>query len=126
MKSWGRKGMLKDGLYARVAIGVLTILCIWLALSVYERFTVEREMAERRAVVETEYAELLERKDALEERVEYLRGESGKEAEIRKHFDVAKEGEQVVILVDDEIEAPEIIDTEPEVEAETRPWWKFW
>jgi len=63
---------------------------------------IERDMSSRRAVAEEELNELLDRKAGLEGKVEYLREERGIESEIRKHFDVAKEGEQVVVLLDDE------------------------
>ena len=72
-----------------------------LVFSVYERYVIEREMAERRREAETELTELKKRKAELEAKVEYLGNEEGIEAEIRTHFDVAREGEQVVIIVDD-------------------------
>lgn len=68
--------------------------------SVYKRYTIEREMDEKRAAVEEERKDLEERKTILQEKVDYLHDESGIEAEIRKHFDVAKDGEQVVVLID--------------------------
>jgi len=86
----------------RVLFLVLLILCFLLTKSVFDRFMIERDMSSRRAVAEEELNELLDRKAGLEEKVEYLREERGIESEIRKHFDVAKEGEQVVVLLDDE------------------------
>jgi hypothetical protein len=64
---------------------------------------------------------LLNRKSILEEKVEYLSGERGVEEEIRTHFDVAKEGEKVIILMGE--------DTSPitdEVKESPKPWYKFW
>ena len=86
----------------RVLFLVLLILCFLLTKSVFDRFMIERDMSSRRAVAEEELNELLDRKAGLEGKVEYLREERGIESEIRKHFDVAKEGEQVVVLLDDE------------------------
>ena len=77
----------------------MLILVIFLGRSVLERLHIEREMAGRAAHTEAELNELTQRKDDLKERVEYLEGERGVEEEIRKNFDVAKEGEQVVILM---------------------------
>ena len=54
--------------------------------------------------------------------MEYLSGERGIEEEIRKHFDVAKEGEQVVIIVDKEEEEL----TPTELIEEVKPWYQFW
>ena len=92
-------------LYSRITLAILLAVSAFLALSVYERFSIEREMAERRRDVETELSELQKRKADLEEKVEYLSNEEGIEAEIRTHFDVAREGEQVVIIVDRESDA---------------------
>jgi cell division protein FtsB len=101
---------------------VLVIIVVFMSISVYHRFTVEREMSVRRAEMEEERQQLIERKAELEERVDYLSGDRGIEEEIRTHFDVAKEGEQVVIIVDKEEEQkPEI-----PVIPEKKPWYIFW
>ena len=91
--------------YSRITLAILLVISAFMALSVYERFSIEREMAERRRGVESELTELKERKAELEEKVEYLSNEEGIEAEIRTHFDVAREGEQVVIILDEEPQA---------------------
>lgn len=89
-------------LYSKITLVFILIACVFLAMSVYERFTIEREMAERRHEAETERAALIERKQELTEKVEYLSAERGIEAEMRNNFDVAREGEQVVVIIDDE------------------------
>lgn len=86
-------------LYSKLTLGFLLILCGFLAVSVYGRYTIERDMAGRREAKEMELNKLEERKEMLEEKVDYLSNERGVEAEIRKHFDVAKEDEQVIVLV---------------------------
>ena len=88
-------------MYSRITLAVLLLISLFLMFSVYERYVIEREMAERRRDAEAELTELSARKAELEEKVEYLGNEEGIEAEIRMHFDVAREGEQVVIIVDD-------------------------
>ncbi len=122
MASFGKKKKFTEYLYSRPSIALLLVVIIFLSIAVFQRFTVERQMALRKIEMETERQELFERKALLENRVDYLSGERGIEEEIRKHFDVAKEGEQVVIIVDKEI---------PQVEKETeepeeKPWYKFW
>lgn len=122
MAGFGKKKKFTEYLYSKPSIFILLVIVVFLSISVYERFSVEREMALRKAQTQQDRQELLERKTQLEERVEYLSGERGIEEEIRKHFDVAKEGEQVVIIVDKEVpEAPVAV----EVEAE-KPWYQFW
>lgn len=109
----------------RLGIVVVLGICLLLGMSVWERYTVEREMAARRAVVEAELAELQSRYQTLKDEVAYLKDEQSLEAEIRKRFDVAREGESVVILTG-EAQAPAPATTSDFVEETVKPWWKFW
>jgi cell division protein FtsB len=86
--------------YSRVTLAIMLVLIVLLAFSVKERYRIEREMAQRRAETEEELTDLKARKAGLTDQVEYLKNDAGVEAEIREHFDVAKEGERVVIIVD--------------------------
>jgi len=111
--------------FARSTTGIilLIIVCILLSRSVWARYEAEQKMSERRAEAESQVAALELRKASLEERVEYLSNERGIEAEMRRNFDVAKPGEEVVIIVDD----PETSNIQPLPEEEkSKPWWKFW
>lgn len=85
-------------------------------------------MAARRAAVEAEFAALQARHDALETEVQYLADERSLEAEVRKHFDVAREGESVVIIVDEDNESGSVAGaaTSTALNPETHPWWQFW
>ncbi len=112
-------------LQSPIVIIVLLILVIVLGREVYERYTIEREMADRRLEVESQLDELTERRDALKEKVEYLSNERGIEAEMRRNFDVAQEGEKVIIILEDESQAnvePIPVASEPP----SKPWYKFW
>jgi len=122
MAGFGKKKKITEYLYSKPSIFILGVITVFLAFAVYARFSVERLMAARKLETETERQELIERKLQLEERVEYLSGDRGIEEEIRKHFDVAKEGEQVVIIVDKEKEETTI----PELLEEVKPWYQFW
>lgn len=97
-----KKSIWQRIVYSRITPILILGACLLLAVSVYERYTIEREMAGRRVGAEAELQALKERKDELSEKVEYLTAEYGVEAEMRKNFDVAKAGERVVIIVDAE------------------------
>ena len=128
MAGISNKGKFSGIVFSKLTLIVLLILCAFMAVSVVKRYTVERDMAERRYGVESEFHELEVRRDALLDKVEYLKGDSGRESEIRKHFDVAQKGEKVVIIVDDEKGSEPIKFTEgidPGV-ADAAPWWQFW
>lgn len=107
-------------LRSRITFILALLAVVVLAMSVYERFAIEREMAERRRAVEAERAMLAERKEELAHKVEYLNAEHGVEAELRRHFDVAREGEQVVVIVENEVDSA---GTSTELEEERRPFW---
>ena len=87
MKKLGSKFSGSSIIFSKFTLIMILILCAFFAFSVYERYTVEREMSGRRTQSETEYRALLERKDSLLDRVDYLKGEGGIESEIRKNFD---------------------------------------
>lgn len=95
-----RKKRWHDLVYSKTTLGIVLGLCLLLGWSLIDRYNIMQDMAGRRSSLEHERDTLMARKDALQEKVDYLSNDRGVEAEIRKHFDVAKEGEQVVVLVD--------------------------
>ena len=123
MKRFGKKTSYLEYAYTKPALLVLVVVLYFLGTAVFERYSVEREMSARQVEAQAKQSELLKRKETLEERVEYLEGERGVEEEMRKHFDVAKEGEQVVILMGDTSTQP----TNETVETPKKtPWYIFW
>lgn len=124
MLDFKRKRRIRNIIFSYATIAVLLLLIVLMGRSVWERFTVEREMAARRHDAEQELQALKQRAAALESQVEYLEDERGVEAEIRNRFDVVKEGEQVVIILDD-TEDEEFVETEIDIKKDV-PWYKFW
>ena len=110
--------------YSPIAVAILLLLCLGLARIVYDRYTIERDMYDRRLVAEAEVVELEARKAMLEEKVNYLSNERGIEAEMRRNFDVAQPGEKVVIILDTEESAIQPLST-TSVESDA-PWYLFW
>lgn len=89
-------------LFSIPTIFVITVLAIWTSFAVYDRYVVSKEIE---AKLEERYKELKrleERAHILEGKVAYLADDRGLEEELRNRFDIAKEGEQVVILLDSE------------------------
>ena len=120
---FGKQNSYKAYLYSRPVIVVLLVLVALLSRSVYERLGVERDMSDRRTRAEAELERLQDRKVQIEDRVEYLEGERGIEEEIRKNFDVAREGEQVIILTGEEKKKSIATDEE---KINKSPWYQFW
>lgn len=94
------KRKIRGVLYSKPVIFVLLILTCMLSVATYNRFTVAQEMENKLGAKRVELDELKMRAQTLEEKVGYLENDRGIEEELRNRFDVAKEGEKVVILLD--------------------------
>ena len=100
-------------------------MALWVGYSAYVRFDIAMEMTDRREVAELKADELEVRKNELEEKVEYLSSERGLEAEMRRQFDVALPGEQVVVIVEDEVTS-EIMPLSTSTNEREDEWYQFW
>jgi cell division protein FtsB len=105
-------------------VGVLAAICLLMLYVVYDRYTIERDMASRRAAAEASLQQLEERRAHIEDKVQYLSSDRGIEAEMRRNFDVAQPGEQVVIILDPEVPGNTIQPIPPV--PDTPPWYLFW
>ncbi len=119
---FGKQNSWSTWWYSKPFLVLMVGLVVLLAVSVFERYQVERDMAARSAAAQAELDALMEREAELTERVEYLRGERGVEEEIRKNFDVARVGEQVVIISGE----PPVLPSEPVTVPNDAPWYVFW
>jgi cell division protein FtsB len=105
--------------------GVILLITLFILLSAYNRYLIARDMAERRFAVEAEIQALEERRQKLDQEVKYLSNERGVEAEMRRQFDITREGEQLVILLDDTEESSTSTNTESAATT-TKAWYRFW
>ena len=120
-----QKRKLRAIVNSRITHVVLGVILIAMALSAWQRFSVAMEMRERRLAAEQAAAALEVRRDELKAEVEYLSNERGIESEMRRQFDVARTGEQVVVILDDETK--EATTTAPIVPVEeAAAWYQFW
>jgi cell division protein FtsB len=119
-----QKRKLRSLVNSRYTQGVLLLLVFLVGWSAFVRFQIAEEMSDRRELAAQEAALLRTQKDALQEQVDYLSNERGIEAEMRRQFDVALEGEQVVVIVEPET-GPEIQPLSTSTQ-ETTAWYQFW
>lgn len=110
------------GVWWRVLAIGLFLGVIGLGRSVYLVWQKNETSREIRATAEADLAAVAARRAALKLRVKRLETARGQEEEIRKNFPVAREGEQVVIILDGE-EEPKATSSE----RQSTGWWKlFW
>ena len=119
-----QKRKIRSLVNSRYTQGVLLLLVFLIGWSAFVRYQIAEEMSDRRELAAQEAALLRSQKDALQEQVEYLSNERGIEAEMRRQFDVALEGEQVVVIVEPEA-GLEIQPLSTSTEEETA-WYQFW
>ncbi len=101
MFDFHEKRKIRSFLYSKVVIAGLFLVAMALSFPVYNRYTVAQDMKAKLETKRIELEEIKLRAQTLESKVDYLGNERGVEEELRNRFDVAKEGEQVIILLDD-------------------------
>lgn len=123
MFSFEQKRKLRSVLDTWWLWALLFLVAAALVVGAYDRYVIARDMAERRIEVEQELLEIERRRSELETEVQYLTNERGIEAEMRRQFDIARPGEQVVIILDDDPATTTLTTVE---ELPKRPWYHFW
>lgn len=124
MLQFYEKRTLRGFLSSPLALIILGLICLFMVTVVYERYSINEDMLAKQQEAEKRLQDLEDRKVELDRKVQYLSNDRGIEAEMRRNFDVARPGEQVVIILDPEKKAEvkplDIID------KEEKPWYKFW
>lgn len=129
MFDFHEKRKIRSILYSKWLIACIFMLSALLSVSVYHRYTAAKDMRDKLETKKAELSELEQRAQALESKVEYLKNERGVEEELRNRFDVVKEGEQMVVLLDDREEGTSKLTNPEEVDPPERSFWdflKFW
>ena len=102
MFDFHEKRKIRSFLYSKTVFVLLLILIILLSISAYNRFKVAQDTKKRLEERRDDLEALETRAEILDSKVEYLEDARGIEEELRNRFDVAKEGEQVIIIIDDD------------------------
>ncbi len=123
MLDFYQKRKFRNIVNSRITQVALVVVLGSLILNAFERYTVASTMEERRVAVEQTAAALLIRKEALETEVQYLQDDRGIEAEMRRQFDVALPGEEVVVILENEATV-EILPLATTTVSDG--WWSWW
>lgn len=120
MVKLSRKSRFKQLLYSPLSIGLLLIPIVLLGNAAWNARQTALNTEANLAAVSSELTDLQVREEALTTELDRLDTERGMEEEIRRKFELGKEGEELVIIVEDKNK------TEPEPQPEQKPWWKWW
>lgn len=131
MFDFQEKRQMRRLLYSKVTIAILFIIAFFLLMSAFERFKVERETAAKLELRKEDLKKLELRAEALRYQVDHMKNERGIEEELRSRFDVAREGEKVIILLaDPKQKKTSTTSTASSTESKTKRSWfevlKFW
>jgi cell division protein FtsB len=92
---------LRRYLYSRVTLSVLLIILVILIKAVFGIYQKEKLTRDNLDKAEAEYLELEDRDAFLQKEIDSLNTQGGMEKAVRERFGVAKEGEKVIILLDE-------------------------
>lgn len=103
MKEFQERNKVKKRLYSKTVLVVLFLLLILVARGAVSVFYKEKESRIEMDRAKVQKDELAQRYNFIKDRADQLKSEAGIEAEIRSKFDVIKEGEGVIVIVDKEL-----------------------
>ena len=98
MASRAKRGI--SPFYNRITLLILIVLVVLLGFAVFELIGKERESAVRQADAVRELRDVEGRAEILSADLAVLDTPRGQEALVRNTFDVAKEGEEVIVVLD--------------------------
>lgn len=107
--------------FSRVLTIVLFVVCIFLAHAAWAAYQKASFAQEHKDEAQAEQQKLQARADILHDDIAELSTDRGLESALRSRFDVGREGEQLVVLVDP-VSAPVALPPEPTLLQRMRGW----
>ncbi|MEY2640784.1 MAG: hypothetical protein RL150_177 [Candidatus Parcubacteria bacterium] len=100
MQEFRKKRVFRRRLYSLPVLIILAGILILLLRGVWGMYQKASFSADKRMLAESEHKVLEEKRASIEAEIASFNTETGIEREVRSKFDVAREGEQVIVLVD--------------------------
>lgn len=108
MRNFQEKKGLKRFLQSKPVLILLFILVIVFTLNVISLMGKLKETEKNKKIQEVEINNLQKRKEKLSDDIEKINTEKGKEEMIRENFGLVKEGEGMIIIVEDKNETSDL------------------
>lgn len=127
MIGFHEKRKLQRFLHSPYFLVFLVVPVCLLVYAAYNAFAAERETRMHRVELEEQLMALEARAEALEADIARLEDPYGIEAELRHRYDVGWEGEESIVLIDEEVdeEEPVLVPSEEESSWWAKVWAKF-
>lgn len=100
-------------LFSKVGIGIVLVLAVLVSRGAWNVYEKERITRAKLAEAEHELAELQVREAELEENLKMLDTPEGIEEEIRTTYGFAKEGEEVLVILEEEVQPLDFTQPKP-------------
>lgn len=111
---------LKRFIYSKPVLVLMLLPVFLMGSATWSAWAKEESTRGNLAAVESELEALRAREEALQKELERLDTPRGLEAEIRSKYELGREGEEMVVIVEEEKPVSKIVPIEPD------PWWHFW
>src|SRR6185295_6350997 len=105
MRNFGRKNGWKNMLESKPLLILLFIIVLVFGWSVFGFWGKMRETAKNKVIAENKIAELRKQKAELSSNIASLKTDAGLEDSIRDKFGLGKDGEGLIVIVDDKEKA---------------------
>ena len=108
MREFRQKHIIRQRIYSKPVILLLLVILFFIANGTWNVFKKSHQSNQKLTVAEENLIELEEKRDTITLEIERLETNIGIEEEIRSKFDLAREGEKSIVIVDEEVvEVPE-------------------
>lgn len=101
MRSFQKRGKLRQVMQSKLFLIFLGVVIIVFSFSIFSFMNKMEETVKNKKIIEDKIAELEKSKEKLNSDITKLKTESGIEENIREKFGLAKEGENMILIVDD-------------------------
>lgn len=103
MKEFRQKHIIKQRIYSKPVIFLLIVILIFIANGTWNVFKKSHQSNQKLIIAEENLVELEKKRDTITEEIKRLETNVGVEEEIRSKFDLAREGEKTIVIVDEEV-----------------------
>ena len=105
MLEFQKKKRIKSMIYSKIVLALILVVLFFFAKATADFYKKAHESKLRKERAESELIELNKRKNELQTEISRMESPVGIEQELRARFDLVKEGEETILIVDGKADA---------------------